>query len=105
MYSDINQAPWLFLPVQPPATTGLARRLNPAVPYVACRWDYETTPKDMLMQGLALIRAGGVDFKSFIGDWGPHEDTGRVADLSPVLMDNLKLKTDDEVEVIFPYVP
>ena len=87
MYSDINQAPWLFLPIQPANTTGLARRLNPSVPYIACRWDYDVTPKDMLRQGIALVRANGVELKTFIGDWGPHQDTGRVADLSPVLMD------------------
>jgi hypothetical protein len=27
-----------------------------------------------------------------------------VADLSPQLMDDLKLQTDDEVEIIFPYL-
>lgn len=103
MYSDIMQAPWLFLPIQPAGTTGLARRLNPAVPYIACRWDYDVTPKNMLRQGIAKVTANGMSLKTFIGDWGPHESTGRVADLSPVLMHNLKLRTDDEVEVIFPY--
>lgn len=103
MYSSIEQAPWLFLPIQPPGTTGLARRLNPTVPYIACRWDYDVTPKNMLRQGIALVKANGISLKTFIGDWGPHQDTGRVADLSPILMDNLGLTTDDEVEVIFPY--
>jgi hypothetical protein len=40
---------------------------------------------------------------AFPADWGPHENTGRVADISPGLMDDLDLKTDDEVEVTFPY--
>ena len=44
--NDGNQH--LFLPTIPPGTTGLARRLNTAVPYVACRWDYSVTPKEML---------------------------------------------------------
>ena len=35
-------------------------------------------------------------------DWGPHEDTDRLADLSPGLMDALGITTDDEVEVLFP---
>ena len=30
----------LFLPYQPAGSTGLARRLNPWVHYIACRWDY-----------------------------------------------------------------
>lgn len=102
MYSSIEQAPWLFLPVVPPGTTGLARRLNPAVPFVACRWDYDVTPKDMLRQGKALVRANGMELLSFVGDWGPHEDTGRVADLSKILMAHLGLQTDDTVEIIFP---
>jgi len=40
---------------------------------------------------------------AFPADWGPHENTGRVADISPGLMDDLGIQTDDEVEVIFPY--
>jgi hypothetical protein len=40
---------------------------------------------------------------AFPADWGPHESTGRVADLSPSLMADLGLLTDDEVEVIYPY--
>ena len=35
-------------------------------------------------------------------DWGPHVDTGRVADISPGLMEALGIETDDEVEVKFP---
>ena len=33
---------------------------------------------------------------------GPHETTGRVADISPGLMEALDIETDDEVEVIYP---
>ena len=103
--SDIDQAPHLFLPYQPAHTTGLARRLNPNISYVACRWDYDRTPKSMLLQEMALVRnpRTGVALKAFPADWGPHEDTGRVADISPGLLDDLDLRTDDEVEVTFPY--
>src|SRR4030095_11221222 len=45
---DYDEAPWLFLRQQPPATSGLARRLDPAVFYLACRWDYSQTSKEML---------------------------------------------------------
>ena len=34
---EIDDAPQLFLPFQPDGTTGLARRLNPYVHYVACQ--------------------------------------------------------------------
>jgi N-acetylmuramoyl-L-alanine amidase len=105
--SSVDQAPHLFLPSQPAGTTGLARRLNPCIHYVACRWDYSKTPKPSLLQDVALVRATetGIEMKAFPADWGPHERTGRVADISPGLMADLGIKTDDEVEVIYPYKP
>lgn len=101
----VSDAPHLFLPEQPPGTTGLARRLNPGLMYVACRWDYNRTPKTMLARPnvQALVRAGGKEILAWPADWGPHEEqTGRAADLSPALMEALELSTDDEVEVIYP---
>lgn len=99
-----EDAPHLFLPTQPPGTTGLARRLDPDVFYVACRWDYSVTPKDMLAdQNIpALVRAGSQEFLAHPADWGPNQNTGRVADLSPGLLTALGLETDDTVEVIYP---
>jgi N-acetylmuramoyl-L-alanine amidase len=102
--TSIEQAPQLFLPYQPSGTTGLARRLNPYIHYVACRWDYAKTPKPTLTRSMALVRSPktGVSMKAFPADWGPNETTGRVADISPGLMDDLGIKTDDEVIVTFP---
>jgi N-acetylmuramoyl-L-alanine amidase len=100
--SEVEQAPHLFLPYQPEGTTGLARRLNPHIHYVACRWDYNKTPKAMMREEVALVRAGNIEMTAFPADWGPNENTGRVADLSPGLLADLGLETDDEVEVIFP---
>jgi hypothetical protein len=104
---EVDDAPHLFLNEQPPGTTGLARRLNADHrPYVACRWDYAVTPKTMLADPhqLAIVRSKRTGREAFAwpADWGPHEDTGRVADLSPYLMEKLELETDDEVEVIYP---
>ena len=103
----MEDMPFLFLPECAPGTEnkGLARKLNPFVHYVACRWDYNVTPKTAMLKDVALVRAveTGLAFKAFPADWGPHHNTGRVADLSPSLMDDLGLVTDDEVEVIFPY--
>lgn len=101
---DVSDAPHLFLPDQPPDTTGLARRLNPNMPFVACRWDYDETPRDLLLAGIALVYAPKTQ-RAFIAapaDWGPHQDTGRVADISSGLMQALGIETDDEVEVVFP---
>jgi len=101
----VDDAPQLFLPFQPEGTTGLARRLNPYIHYVACRWDYEETPKATLLENVALVKSlkTGVFMTAFPADWGPHEDTGRVADLSPGLMLDLGIETDDEVEVTYPW--
>jgi N-acetylmuramoyl-L-alanine amidase len=101
---DFEDAPHLFLYDHPPGTTGLARRLDPGVFYVACRWDYDRTPKEMLREQSrkARVSAGGKSFLAYPADWGPHQDTGRVADLSPALMDALGLATDGEVEVTYP---
>jgi hypothetical protein len=102
---DIDQAPHLLLAEQPPNTTGLARRLNPYTHYIACRWDYDAHPKDTLLSKVALVRAvkTGVALTAIPADWGPHVDTGRIADLSPSLMKDLGIETDDTVEIIFPY--
>ena len=101
---DDDDAPHLFLPEQPPGTTGLARRLDPEVFYVACRWDYDITPKAMLADPelKAIVTAGSKAYFAWPADWGPHQDTGRVADLSPALLEALGLKTDDPVTVIYP---
>ena len=101
-----DDAPHLFLPEQPPTTTGLARRLDPNVFYVACRWDYAATPKEMLDDAMLKARVtateSGRSFLAWPADWGPHGDTDRVADLSPGLMEALGIVTDDEVTIIYP---
>ena len=96
----------LFVPFQPVGTSGLARRLNgKAVRYIACRWDYARTPKEMLAsdtKALVTAVATGISQTAFCADWGPNEATGRVADLSPALMEDLGIETDDEVIVTYP---
>ena len=53
---------------------------------------------------MALVRSPetGREFEAFPADWGPNVNTGRVADLSPSLLDALGIETDDVVEVTFP---
>jgi N-acetylmuramoyl-L-alanine amidase len=101
---SVEDAPHLFLPYQPEGTTGLARRLDDDEFYIACRWDYDQYPKQMLLEYMALVRAPrtGKMRLAYPADWGPHEDTGRVADISPGLMEELGIDTDDEVEIVFP---
>ena len=104
---DVNDAPDLFLSYQPDGTTGLARRLNPDAYYVACRWDYDQPDqtKTALLEEMALIKAPktGKQIKVYPADWGPHQDTNRIADVSPATLKYLGITTDDEVEVIFPF--
>jgi hypothetical protein len=74
---------------------------------VACRWNYDQTPKEMLADQnvMALVKAKKTGRFSLAhpADWGPHEEeTGRAADLSPGLMAALGIETDDEVEVVYP---
>lgn len=101
----ISDAPYLFLPYQPEGTTGLARRLNPWIHYIACRWNYDEVSKTELLKHVALVSAvkTGISLKAFPADWGPHVDTDRIADISPGLMEDLGITTDDEVTVIFPF--
>lgn len=101
----VEDAPHLFLNYQPDDTTGLARRLDPSVFYIACRWDYDETPREMLLEEMALVRSvdTGVVRFAFPADWGPNANTGRIADISPGLMESLGIDTDDEVEVVFPF--
>ncbi|MBT1509389.1 N-acetylmuramoyl-L-alanine amidase [Bradyrhizobium sp. SRL28] len=102
---DVDDAPHLFLDEQPPGTTGLARRLAAdSAFYIACRWNYDVTSKTELLQTLARVRAikTGRQALAYPADWGPHQDTDRLADISPALMTALGIETDDEVEVTFP---
>jgi len=102
---EVNMAPHLFLPKQPPGTTGLARRLDPKVYFLACRWNYDNTPKPSLLEHMALVRSPktGKQFLAYPADWGPNANTDRIADISRGLMTALGIETDDEVEVTYPY--
>lgn len=101
MLADFSE---YFLPEQPRGTTGLARRLNPDSFYIACRWDYHVTPQPFLRASLVTVRnpANCAEVQAKPVDWGPNEDTGRVADLSPGCADALGLETDDACEVSVP---
>jgi N-acetylmuramoyl-L-alanine amidase len=104
---EVEDQPDLFLDEQPPGTTGLARRLDPDTHYIAMRWDYSKSPREMLLDKWALVKAPKTGRKYYArpGDWGPHIDTGRIADISPGLMEKLGITTDDEVVVSFPHDP
>lgn len=100
---EVSDAPELFLPG---ATEALGRALDPDKFYLACRWDYDdpTQTREQLLQNYALVYAPltGKARLAKPADWGPGDQTGRVCDVSPGLLDELGIETDDLVEVIFP---
>ena len=109
MWHQPDECPWLMLEHQPSGTTGMARRLDPAVFYIACRWNYDVTSKEMLrgpQMAMVTNPDTGVQRLAHVADWGPHEEqTGRAADLSPALAESLGVVTNDVVVVIYPYLP
>ncbi len=102
---DVAANPDLFVPAQPPGTTGLARRLNPDAKYLACRWDLSATPRSFL-RTLKTVKvtnpANGQSVNARPADTGPAVFTGRVTDLSPGLAAALGLHTDNECRVEIP---
>src|SRR5712691_3436618 len=74
--SDLNNPKYadLFLPASPPGTSGLGRRLNPERHYVACRWDYNVTPRSFLRSIAALVEnpQNGRSSSAPPADWGPN---------------------------------
>ncbi|WP_426436017.1 hypothetical protein [Bradyrhizobium genosp. P] len=105
LYDDaqaLNAPAGLLLTAQPPGTTGLARRLNPAFNYMAYRWNYAVTPPDFLRGKSVTVSANGKSIMATPVDWGPNIDTGRIADLSPGLAHALGLNTDASCTVSVP---
>lgn len=85
-------------------SSGLGRRLNPEKFYIACRWNYDVTPREVLKVVDVRVtnsKTGAHEIAKAV-DWGPNEGTGRAADLSPGLAAALGLETNSEciVEVI-----
>lgn len=104
LVSSINQFPDLFLQAQPPGTIGLARRLNPNMPYLACRWNYAKTPPSFLRAHMVKVTnpERNLSIMAQPVDWGPNISTNRIADLSPGLAQELGLRTDQVCQVEIP---
>ena len=104
--ADVAANPDLFLPAQPPGTTGLAKRLDPQAKYIACRWDYSVTPISFLKLNTTLVKvtnpANNASAMARPADTGPALWTGRVADLSLGLAQALGLNTDNTCVVNIP---
>ena len=59
----------------------------------------------VLLLTSASLAFAQTDCKTLVppSPWGPNDQTGRAADLSPALMRDLGLETDDDVEVSYPW--
>lgn len=109
VFDDASAAdyPGFFLPQTPGFPTGWGRRLDTSKPYIACRWDQLGIPKNFLRNPASLITVlnarTGVKVTGVRAiDAGPAPWTGRVADLSPAVEEQLGLKTDDIAAVLIP---
>ncbi len=100
--------PGFFLPGR--SGEGFGHRLNTEKFYLACRWDYDLTPKGFLAQPTTLCVvtnvASGASAEARPIDFGPSDTKpgakDRVADLSPGLAAHLGLTTDAICEVAIP---
>jgi hypothetical protein len=105
---DITANPKVAALFQGGTGPALGRRLlNETTSYIACRWDYKTTPRKYLVSIEVEVRnpVTGKSIKARPADWGPAEWTNRVADLSDFAAGELGLKTNDICEVIVPLPP
>ena len=103
--SDITADPKVAALFQGGTGPALGRRLlNTTTSYIACRWDYKTTPREYLVKIEVEVRnpVTGKNIKARPADWGPAGWTNRVADLSDFAASQLGLGTNDMCEVIVP---
>ncbi|MBO6933999.1 MAG: N-acetylmuramoyl-L-alanine amidase [Deltaproteobacteria bacterium] len=88
-------------PVDPSAETLAAR---PADYYwIAMRWNYEPRGREFWRNARFVLTnpATGASVVARAVDWGPHTRTRRVVDVSPQVMSDLGLVTDQDVLVAF----
>lgn len=97
--AEAHGAADFFMPASEAGAEGLGRRLREEMLYVACRWNYHETSRHFLQDSVAHVSANGRTVLARPMDWGPNENTGRVADMSPGLANALGLSTDDTCEV------
>jgi hypothetical protein len=74
--------------------------LNPDVPYVACRWPYDSSNKSQwrsVAEQMALVHAPktGKSIKCYPSDWGPHETNRTRCRYLTGAMEYLGITTDD----------
>lgn len=99
LFNSMDEAPELFLD-NPDPNVGIARNLNPNANFCAMRWSYDVTPKPLLRFSSVMISFKDKYVLARCLDWGPHENTGRLIDVSDNVMKTLGCKTDDVVKAV-----
>lgn len=96
--SDLR--PDLFIPRGTDQRMGTNTRLIIYSYYIAVRYDHDIS-RGKLQRSKWLVKnlKTGKSLAASLVDWGPAEWTGRVADLSPGIMRDLELETDDSIMV------
>lgn len=99
--SDLR--PDLFRPSAANDTFELTwKRLRADSPYVALRFKLNLRTNRCFMQTVPIKITNpktGQYVVGFVVDYGPSPSTGRLIDLSPRIMKDLRLQTDDDVQV------
>lgn len=80
---------------------GTSKRLKPEALYFAYRFPLDPRPDRKTLQNTQFLfrnPANGRFCVAWLVDWGPHERTGRVFDVSPGVAAALGIQTDEEIE-------
>lgn len=99
-HNEADKRPDLFLPRSEDLTLGTSQRLRPDALFFAYRFVKANRKSLQLTPWLFTNPLNGLSIPLWLCDWGPHERTGRIFDISPRAAMLLRLKTDDEVEAI-----
>lgn len=100
-HKEADIRPDLFSQRASDLTEGTSKRLKCNALYFAYRFPKAHNRKGLQLSVFWFINnKNGLTVPLSLTDWGPHERTGRVFDLSPYAAELLRLKTDEEVECI-----
>ena len=99
---EADLRPDLFLPFESnDKSFPTWKRLKEDALYCALRFDHSLGRKRLQETPVKIVNLITKRFvMAFLVDWGPHEKTNRIIDVSPGVADILEVKTDDEVKII-----
>lgn len=102
-HHEADLRPDLFTPRSSDLSLGTSQRMKPETFYFAYRFPLNPRPDRKALQGTQwLFRnpQNGRMATAWLIDFGPHERTDRVFDLSPGLANALQVATDQQIEGI-----